>query len=83
MISFGVVASRVRRQEKRKIVMLACTVACSRIIGFCFQFNDLLVVKRGHNEIQKLAHCWSKKRRDYAHNHGNLIPVVATTSILT
>jgi hypothetical protein len=37
-------------------MMRAGTVAWSRIIGFCFQFNDFVVVKRGQNEIQKLAH---------------------------
>jgi len=83
VISFGVIASRVRRQERKNGVMRAGTVAWSRIIGVCFQFNDFVVVKRGRNEFRKLTHLLVEKHRDYAHNRGNLIPEVASASILT
>jgi hypothetical protein len=68
------------RKEK---AMRAGTVAWSRIIGVCFQFNDFVVVKRSHNEIQKITQATGGRRGDHAHNRRNLIPDVATASTMT
>jgi hypothetical protein len=83
VISFGVIASRVRRQEKIK-AMRAGTVAWSRIIGVCFQFNDFVVVKRGRNGIPKHLTQLLVENAMTTHTTGNnLMPEVVISSTMS
>ena len=45
-----------------------------RSIAVCFQFNDFVVVKRSHNEIQKhLTRLLAENARDYGTQPGTIL----------